>query len=83
MKPHKFNAKYYIRYHEAYQERIDGGDNYLEVDASCDIVQVKESIQRNIDQGSTENFGDTLDDQSKGIPWIIINGVTRRYGYTK
>jgi hypothetical protein len=67
-----------------YEQRIETiNDDRYSINDTWDIDKVKESIQRNVDQGATESFNDVADNQWHGIPWVVVNGVTRRYGYTK
>ena len=73
----------YYDYHSAYESLMLVQMTENALDVTCNIEQVRDSIQRNVDQGATERFGDVLDDQWHGIPWVIVNGVTRRYGYSK
>ena len=54
-----------------------------EVEAWSDVDNIVEGCKRCVDQGSTESINDVPEDQWHGIPWIIVNGVTRRYGYTE
>lgn len=73
----------YYDYHSAYESLMLVKITENALDVTCNIEQVRDSIQRNVDQGATESFGDTPEDQSCKIPWVIVNGVTRRYGYSR
>jgi hypothetical protein len=67
-----------------YEQRIDMiNDDRYSINDTWDIDKVKESIQRNVDQGATENLQDLPNYVGAECPWVIVNGVTRRYGYTK
>ena len=57
-------------------------DDRYSITDTWDVNEVKESVQRNVDQGTSESFRDRAEGDYAGEPWIIVNGVTRRYGYT-
>jgi hypothetical protein len=81
MKP-KIDAD--LAHYQSYIEWHQNFSNHMyEVEAWSDVDNIVEGCKRCVDQGSTESINDVPEDQWHGIPWIIVNGVTRRYGYTE
>lgn len=58
-------------------------DDLYDVDASCNIGQVVESEQRNVDQHAGTSINEVIGgDFIEQAEWPVVNGVVRRYGYS-